>query len=181
MDGATVNQTSNFSYNWFKTIKQKDNSGNTIQQIQIPIISNKEVWDDNSDDYREMLKKTYTNYAQRFWYIDGNKFYEIEAILSSKAQKIFIPKLFNSLLDEYILTLNYKNEPSSILQTYFNVIAPNDSNYTDIECYLSPDEYEQLNGSKLVKLNNDLYYIGSIEGYDPLGQNKTKLKLIRKV
>lgn len=79
------------------------------------------------------------------------------------------------------LTLNYKNEPNSILQTYFKVIAPNDSNYTDIECCLTPDEYDQLNGSKLVKLNNDLYYVASVDGYDPLGRNKTKLRLIRKI
>ena len=50
-----------------------------------------------------------------------------------------------------------------------------------IECYLSPDEYDQLNGAKLVKLNNDLYYVAAIEGYDPLGRNKTKLRLIRKM
>lgn len=189
LDGSSINQTSNFSYNWFKTITQTDKDGNLIQQLQIPIISNKEVWVGNSTDYKEMVKKTYTNYAQRFWYRNENILYNLGAVWKTntiftdgdKSQNLLVSQLADSLKNKSPLTLSYKNEPNSILQTYFNVIAPNDSNYTDIECYLSPDEYDQLNGAKLVKLNNDLYYVAAIEGYDPLGRNKTKLRLIRKM
>lgn len=189
LDGSTVSQTSGFSYNWFKTIEQMDKENKLKQQLEIPVISNKEVWKESTGDYREMLKKVYTNYAQRFWYKDGDKVYNLGAIWNTgtigttedKAQELLIPQLTNSISDGSLLMLSYENKPNSILQTYFNVIATNESNYTDIECYLSPEEYEGLDGSKLVKLNNDLYYIAAIEGYDPLGKNKTKLKLIRKV
>lgn len=189
LEGSTVSQTSNFSYNWFTTINQKNKDGSLNQQVDVPIISNKEVWVGDSTNYKEMQKKSYTNYAQRFWYRNGDRLYDIGAVWKTertepsddKALNLFIPQLTDTISDGNPLILNYKNKPDTILRTYFNVIATNDSNYTDIECFLSPDEYEQLNGSKLVKLNEDLYYIAVIEGYDPLGRNKTRLKLIRKI
>jgi len=79
------------------------------------------------------------------------------------------------------LLLNYKDEPYSILRNYFYLIAGNDSNYTEVECLITPDEYEKLDGTTLVKFNSDLYYVASIDNYDPAYRNKTKLKLIRKI
>lgn len=189
LDGSTVSQTSNFSYNWFTNIKQNFKDLSLVQNLKIPIISNKEVWIGTPDDYKEMLRKVYTNYAQRFWYKNDDNLYNLGAIWKTegmpstddKFQNLLVPQLVNRSTDNNTLTLSYKNEPNSILQTYFSVIATNESNYTEIECYLSPDEYDELGRSKLVKLNNDLYYIASIEGYDPLGRNKTKLRLIRKI
>jgi hypothetical protein len=79
-----------------------------------------------------------------------------------------------------ILHLNYKNQPDTLLRSFFSIVATNESHYTEIECFLSPEEYEQLDGSTTVQFNGDLYYVAAIEGYDPLGMNKTKLKLIKK-
>lgn len=189
LDGKTLTQNSSFSYNWFKNIKIKNNAGQEIS-TPIPVITHKEIWVDNEKDYAEMMKKLYTNYSQRFWY------------RSNSPQTIELGKIWNRLLNDnskekhgniqnvmlsemhkkkQTLTLNYKNEPYSIMNTYFIPIVTNDSNYTDIECYLTPDEYEKLDGTTLVKYNSDLYYVAAIEGYDPTYLNKTKLKLIRKV
>lgn len=189
LDGSTVSQTSNFSYNWFTNIKQVDKDFLLIQNLKLPIISSKEVWEGKLNDYREMLSKTYMNYSQRFWYKAEYSFYNLGAIwktegmpsTNDKYKNLFVPQLVNTSTDSNSLTLSYKSEPNSILQTYFNVIATNESNYTEIECYLSPYEYDGLGRSKLVKLNNDLYYVALIDRYDPLGRNKTKLRLIRKI
>ncbi|WP_062182965.1 hypothetical protein [Dysgonomonas macrotermitis] len=187
IDGSTISQTSSFSYNWFKNIDQEDS--NRKQTLKVPLISNHEIWLGDPSDYKEMVSKVYTNYAQRFWYINQEGIYDLGPIWKTettplnddKALNLYIPQLTDTLSEESTLTLNYKNQKNSILHTYFNVLATNDSNYTEIECYLTPDEYERLDGTALVKLNNDLYYIASIEGYDPIGINKTKLKLIRKL
>lgn len=190
IDGQVVSQTSNFSYNWFKKIikdvvvgqdgEGKDTMG-TIE-LELPVITHKEIWDNNLVDYAEMVKKLYTDYSQRFWY-RSQKQYDVGVVWDNENKKtgLLLPHLDYTLDGQNSLNLNYYDAPNSILSTYFTIIATDDSNYTYVECYLTPDEYEQLDGNKLVKLNGDLYYIASVEGYDPMGRNKTKLKLIRKI
>jgi len=185
LDGSTVNQSSNFSYNWFFEELKRDG-----QSLKVPVITHKEIWTNEKPiDYAEMVKKLYTNYSQRFWYRSGNNYNVGPAWLtmpsvawtSDKFRDFFIPELSNSYKGRKPLQLDYKDEPNSILRTFFNVIAPNESNYTEIECFLRPDEYDLLNGCTLVRYNDDLYHVGAIEGYDPVNKTKTKLKLIRKI
>ena len=190
LDGQVVPQTSNFSYNWFKKITKdivtgRDGEGEDIMgtiELELPVITNKEIWNEDGEDYAQMVKKLYTNYSQRFWY-KSDELYNVGIIWNNHDEQrdLLLPHLQSGVSRENILTLDYYNNPNSILTTYFNIIATDDSNYTYVECYLSPDEYEQMDGSKLVKLNGDLYYIAAIEGYDPMGKNSAKLKLIRKV
>lgn len=187
IDGQVITQSSNFSYNWFKYITRNDlkvcvlGDGGGIVTLKLPVITHKEIWSDALSDYAEKQKKLHTNYSQRFWYKNGEA-YNVGIVWANINGKLLsLPQLDNSLSRPSIMSLDYYDEPDSILNTYFSIIATDDSNYTYIECYLTPDEYEQLDGTKLVELNGDLYYIASVEGYDPMGRNKTKLKLIRKV
>lgn len=184
IDGSTVAQTTSFSYNWFTPIYlKKDKDLNLL----LPMISNREVWNQDSS-YKEMIGKIYTNYAQRFWY-RSKDLYNLGAIWENRdlledndrLQDFYIPQLTDTLSGESRMVLHYKNEPYSILRNYFSVIVTNNSNYTQVECYLTPDEYQRINGLNLAKLNGDLYYIANLEGYDPMGRDKTKLKLIRKL
>lgn len=144
----------------------------------MPIISNYEIWQD-SMNYSEGVQKLYTSYAQRFWYYKG-LLNDVAGNISIGGKNLKLADVSNTFNKDKILMLDYKNKGNTILTTYFTVIASNDTNYTEIECYLTPDEYDRLDGSSLVKWNGDLYYISSIEGYDITEKNKTKLKLIRK-
>lgn len=191
IDGAVVTQTSNFSYNWFKKITKENVVGRnsegkdiiTTQVLELPIITHSEIWK-NADpkDYAEMLKKLYTNYAQRFWYKTDNPD-NVGVVWNNtdKKTQLLLPHLSNRLDQKDTLSLDYNSSSDSILGTYFSIIATDDSNYTYVECYLTPDEYERMDGCTLLKFNGDLYYIAAVEGYDPMGWNKTKLKLIRRV
>jgi hypothetical protein len=183
MDGKTLNQSSDFSYNWYAEIYKDGIS------YLFPVIANKEIWDTEKNDYAEMMKKSYTGYAQRFWYRNGNLL-DAGALWNNlgdacatedKQLPLLLPMLSNTFDNSREqLHLNYKNQSGTLLRSFFSVIATNESHYTEMECYLSPEEYERLDGSMLVQFNSDLYYVASVEGYDPLGKNKTKLKLIRK-
>lgn len=169
-EGNVLAQTSFFSFNWFKDIVF------TVEDTihKFPIITDKEIWiDPTSRDYKEMLKKTYTNSPQRFWYKSNN----IEVSGYGK-QKIEV-SLVRGEIDTTI-RLDYHNKPFSLLSSYFTIFTNNNTSYTIIDCYLSPDEYNKLPYS-LVSFNGDLYYPAEIDGYDPLGRRKATIKLIRKL
>jgi hypothetical protein len=67
------------------------------------------------------------------------------------------------------------------LTEYFSINAYLASNYVNIDVYLSADEYNMLKNGAMAHFDSDLYYVCSIEGYDPSGYNPTTLKLMKKV
>ncbi|WP_165022082.1 hypothetical protein [Dysgonomonas sp. ZJ279] len=172
-ENKRVNQASNFSYNWFKTIK--DNS--TEENYNLPIISEKEPWErTNSGDYADMLNKKYSNLAQRFWYKKDNEIYPTSIDGGVKIEAGLVSNEYNG---SNPIKLHYKNEEHSILDNYFALMADADNQYTTVECYLTPKEYSRVDNS-WVQFNNDLYYVAEIDGYDPMNRKKASLKLIRK-
>lgn len=183
IDGTTVDQVSSFSYNWFKKIKKDE------QNLFFPIITEYKIWDSGTLNYSEMQQKLYTHYGQRFWYKTGETYnlgrlWKKKGLDNSEPDKeldLQVPVLSDVYNGNPSLCLNYKDEANSIMNAYFSIVASNDSNYTEIECYLSPDEYDRMDGNMLVKFNDDLYYIATVEGYDPLNINKAKIRLIRKL
>ncbi len=78
-------------------------------------------------------------------------------------------------------TLNYKNQKLTILDNYFTLLIDGSSHFTEVEGYLTPAQYDALNGAIMAMFNGDMYYVSQITGYDPSGRNKTKIKLIRKI
>ena len=166
--GATsdkvTEQKSSFSFNWFKDIRK---GGNTYP---LAVISKREPWASPAD-YEAMMKKRYTTQPLRFWYptdrtmpIEFNG--QVSAILVSNA----LPG---------VSVLNYKRQPLTILDNYFAVFIGGDSHYTEVEGYLTAEQYEAMGGVSLASFNGDVYYIAELSGYDPSGRNKTKIKLIK--
>lgn len=172
--GATeekvVEQKSTFSYNWFKNIQQ----GSVV--MPLAIISKHDVWADPEEMLRsEAMLKRYTGQALRFWYYDG-LLNDLGAVIEFNNQALSVAKVSNELPG--LNTLNYKNQKLTILDNYFTVLVNADSHYTEIEGYLTPIQYAALSGSARAIFNGDIYRIAEISGYDPLGRNKTKVKLI---
>lgn len=77
------------------------------------------------------------------------------------------------------LYLNYEDKPNSIMREYFTLLT-NDKELTCVECYLTPEEYDMLDRA-YVRLNGDLYNVVDADGFDLMGNGKTKLKLIKKI
>lgn len=170
---TSVEQKSSFSFNWFKTITKTTTGGNI--QIQLPVISKHEAWIE-ATPYAEAMAKRYTTLAMRFWYLNGilPGDYNINGVAMNLAQ------VSNEIAGESIL--DYKNKPHTILTNYYTLIGiGSESHYTEAEAYLTPTQYQNLDGSLMVKFNSDLYYAAELEAYDPTNKNKTKLKLIRRI
>lgn len=195
ISNQVVDQSSNFSYNWYKeiTINQEKKESETKEgenaedrKVSVPIISDKEVWEGSESDYAEMQKKDYVAKAQRFWYkrIGKDSLFNLKLANGKQIQVATTSGVFPQP-DQTQQTgraqiLDYKDKRDSILRNYFvTLFADGNNSYTNIETYLTPEEYTNL-GNSLVRFNGDLYYVAEADGYDPLGKQKTKLKLLRK-
>lgn len=168
-----VEQKSNFSFNWFKNITKHQPGGNII--MPLAIISKHDVWE---LPYPDAMNKRYSNQALRFWYPDG-LLNDLGATFEFNNKQISIIKVSNELTG--LSTLSYKNHKLTILDNYFTILINGSSHYTEVEGYLTPYQYEQLNGAIMAMFNGDIYYIAEISGYDPAGRNKSKIKLIRRI
>lgn len=187
--GSVSEQSSTFSYCWYKPVKFKkyadtsDGDANSIVNY-VPIISKHEVFENGKEDYADMQKKWYTNLPIRFFYpanlVGYEDLYSYE-IFQLGTNPVDLMRVGNEYHNTTVSILDYENKEYSILNNYFTIITTNDTNYTVIETYLTPEEYELLDGRNLIKLNSDLYYVSSIDGYDPLMKNTAKIKLIRKI
>lgn len=172
-----IEQTSNFSYCWYKTLdkelKEEEQGKNKTKPIEVPVIADHEIWAETSN-YNEVSNKTYFNKAQRFWFHSGK----------TEEMKVHnIPAQIAIVQNEYKgnknLWLNYHDKPNSIMREYFTLLT-NDKEYTTVECYLTPQEYDMLDKA-LIRFNGDLYNVVDADGFDPLKNSKTKLKLIKKI
>lgn len=174
VEDTVVEQKSSFSYNWFKEITKIETGGNIT--IKLPVISKHEAWL-TSTAYDTAMSKRYSDLAIRFWYMDGilSGTYKLNGVNMSLAKVSNVAPSGESIL-------NYKNMPATILNNYFTLIGiGSESHYTEVEAYLTPIQYNMLDGSHMVTFNGDQYYAAELEGYDPTNRNKTKLKLIRKI
>lgn len=165
--GDVVEQKSNFSYNWFKDITQG------AATLSLPIISKTDVWQ-NTMPYPEAMGKRYTDLATRFWYFDG----QLDGTFEFNGEALTLAQVSNEL--DGVNILNYKNQKFTLLDNYFTLLINGASHYTEIEAYITPAQYKALNGAIMAKFNGDLYFIAELNGYDPAGRNKTKIKLIRR-
>lgn len=187
-----LQQKSSFSYNWYKKIIDKRNGA---KEIEVPIISDKEAWADTIYDYGKYNSKRYFDKAQRFWYRDGEKCLKIDLSDQSSATQsgsgngaagqaadsIEVALVTNEYKSEgKRLSLNYKNDPNTIMTSYFLLLVDAGNSYTTVECYLTPEEYASIADS-WVRFNGDLYSVAEVDGFDPMCHRQATLKLIRKM
>ena len=164
-----LTQTSNFSYCWYKEIL--DFAKEPL--FKIPVIMNHEAWE-NDLDYEDTMDDRYYDLPQRFWYKTGLFDAEINK------RPVRLAKVSNEYNGETKLTLDYKDDPNSLLNNYFLLLLNVDNTYTVVNCYLTPEEYSRLDIS-LVKFNGNHYNIAEIDGYDPMRRSKGVLKLIKRM
>ena len=178
--------STNFSYTYYMDFDfYQMLSGGTVEssaatKIRIPVIEKSEYMAEGYS-YDESMKHDGYSFTQRFWYRQQleQQYVYLSSILSNGTREsIDLTYPMNSWLD---FNLSYKDNEKSIATEYFNIHPLLSSNYVTVEVYLTPQEYKLIKDGALVKFDNDLHYVSEISGYDPSGNNKTNIKLIKKV
>lgn len=160
---------SNFSYTWYDSFIYGP-------PLNIPVIS-KFSYMIPGYSYKESLKHDGFGLTQRMWFRQPRTNKTVTTA-SLPAETIYLTLPINQYNG---VNLSYKNTEKSLLTEYFNFASAIASNYIQVEVYLTPKEYHELKNGAMVHMDDDLYYCGEITGFDPSNNNKTTLKLIKKV
>jgi hypothetical protein len=171
--GDTLEQASSFSYNWFKSVSKQPE----LVQLSLPVISKAEPWD-AATPYAEAMASYQGQQPVRMWYFDQPTADAGVVVPYGGANASIILALVTDEMPGRSV-LNYRREPNSILVNFFNIMTDVNGHYTEVEAYLTPVQYDQLGRYGKALLNGDTYTVAEIQGYDPTGRNKAKIKLIK--
>ena len=169
-----------FSYTYYDIFKFKNvdingNEGTSEKLILLPVIELSQYMADGYG-YDEAMKHDGYSLSQRFWFrqppsTDG-------VYLHDNLHEFVNFSIPKNQLDGF--NLSYKDSETSILTEYFTCNPMLDSNYVNVDVYMSPSEYKDIKNGSFVHFDSDLYVVSEMEGYDPSGIDKTSLKLIKK-
>lgn len=169
-----------FSYTYydifkFKNVDVNGNEGTEEKLILLPVIELSQYMADGYG-YDEAMKHDGYSLSQRFWFrqkpsTDG-------VYLHDNLHEFVKFSIPTNHLDDF--NLSYKDSEKSILTEYFTCNPMLDSNYVNVDVYMSPSEYKDIKNGSFVHFDSDLYVVSEMEGYDPSGIDKASLKLIKK-
>lgn len=169
-----------FSYTYYDIFKFKNvdingNEGTEEKLILLPVIELSQYMADGYG-YDEAMKHDGYSLSQRFWFrqkpsTDG-------VYLHDNLHEFVKFSIPTNHLDDF--NLSYKDSETSILTEYFTCNPMLDSNYVNVDVYMSPSEYKDIKNGSFVHFDSDLYVVSEMEGYDPSGIDKASIKLIKK-
>lgn len=177
------NKDVQFSYTWYDNFNwyPVDSSFNQEPDVdpivlKIPVISKEEYMID-SYDYTESMKHDGYGLTQRFWYAPTSTgCYVYTRTYPAELVNIYVPSnVYNDL------NLSYKDTENSLLNNYFNLTPYLSSNYVTVEAYINADEYKMIKNGAAIHFDSDIYIPVEMSGFDPSGENKTQIKMIKKV
>ena len=176
-NGSIVKKESIFSYCWYKDIRWNNSTTGTL--IPTPIISDASIW---AKTYIEAQEDgLFTNKTFRLFYPDISNQYLCQIIPNEDFYfaPVYIVPCTNNISPDGSLVLTFdKDEPKSITNQLFNVKLSS-GHQVETNLYLPNQLFNKINSSSRIKMNNDLYQIQTIEGFDPLEENETTLMLIK--
>ena len=188
-DESNIN--TNFSYCWYDTFTwtKVDTSHTedtaTTTTFSMPVIS-KATYMVDGYDYADSEAHDGYGLTQRFWFTPSMQPY-VDSQMHSLPTYVYTDTFPQEVVYLYTPTnqynginLSYKDSETSLLD-YFNIRAYLSSNYVNVDVYLTPEEYNLLKSGGKVRFDDDLYSVVEIQGYDPVGNNKTSLKLMKDV
>lgn len=177
-DGTSANEVSNsLSYCWYQPFTLVEYNGDTETgrtALNLPVIGKYSILAEGSD-YESAMKDDSLSMKMRAWFRGSSSGKQVKIQNENEYVTIYVPEgnYGDTIMD-------YTTTSGSLLRRYFNVINNVNLDKVEIECYLTPMEYQMLCNGADVKFDNNLYQVCEISGYDPTGQEYTTLQLVRK-
>lgn len=197
-DATELSHSTSFSYDWnnkFNILDYKkllNNKETETHIADIPIIGKSEWWI-RGYRYDEMAQYDGRSMTQRFWFRQTPSTFS-KNIGMEEGKKIEVPVggLYNEkgvkwvefvapsltqgiIIGDFYLT--YENGEKTLLNRFFNIDYNSSNEIVNVDCYLSPIEYKKILDGGAVLLDDNIYKVMKISGFDPNGINKTKLQL----
>lgn len=191
--GSIDKKESMWSYNWYKNIKFENGIGLSVSGAPIPVITETTTW---QDEYSYGLAEgdaPTTSKTMRFFFLSKNvnttKYNYIDFIYDKRDGRdincrLVIPsneivtKQYNGDNSSYLLDYNKTaTKKRTITDIFFN-LREQSGYQIDVPIKLTNHMYNQINGATLVKFNDGLYKVKSIEGHDVSQQNDATLSLL---
>ena len=169
---------SKFSYTWYEDFTYVDYDKKTFEEtgytetLRMPVIAKDENFIVQNDD---AMKHDGLSLKQRLWFREQPTQLKFR-MWNGDDVDITLPR---DTYSDYVM--NYKQEVGSMVDKYFNILPMVDSNFLIVEVYITPFEYYQFKNGCMAKIDNDLYIVSEIQGFDPTMTNLTSLKLIKVV
>ena len=160
------------SYCWYDDFTLVNNDNETVATFHIPVISKYQYMIDGYS-YEESMKEDGKGLPIRYWFRNSPTNYTVNV---NNKYPVYITTTSN---ERDGIELSYKNKEGTLLTRYFNIQPNLSSNYVDLECYLTAQEYLLLKNGANVIYDSDVYIVSEIGGYDAMGINPTKLTLIK--
>lgn len=173
--------TTKTSYNWYEQFTVSQDGQDNVK-INIPIIAKDEWMIDGYQD-EEMMKEDGLSLKRRYWFPSDltNTYLLLNADID---RKVYI-RLCTNEYDNCDLSYKLPKQKVSVqndtlLTRYFNIFFDTDTNYIQFDAYLTTDEYVNLKNGANILVDDDVYIVTEIQGYDCSGNNKTTIKAIKK-
>ena len=178
-ENFTVNHPTYSSYTGSDgtTYKYVLNTAATSTEISIPVIIQSQYFIDRGDIEAYMTKDGYS-LNPRLWFRTNDIADTVKTAYNISGEtdvNLYVP--INSYGD---MELNYKDKETNILSRYFNLSQSIDSQYIEIECYLSSIEYFHLKNGADVIFDSDVYKVVEISKYSIARTAPCTIKMMKK-
>lgn len=144
------------------------------EDISIPVISKDEYMIDNYKEEESMLSDGF-GLTQRWFMLPKEK--KTVKVTGHDGTEVTLRLVSNT---DGTLELSYMNRKGTLLDRYFNTLAYTSSDMMECEVWLSAEQYMMLKKGALIRVNSDVYVPCEITGYDPTGNNKAKIRAMKK-
>ena len=156
---------------------KKFNSAVTSTDISIPVIAESQYFIDRGDIESYMLKDGYS-LNPRFWFRTNSIADSANTVYNISGEtdvNFYLPTNTYKGME-----LNYKDRQSNILSNFFNLSQSVESQYVEVECYLTAEEYFHLKNGADIIFDSDVYKVVEISQYSVSRRNPSTIKMMKK-
>lgn len=189
-EAKPLTQTVGFSYDWQNEFQLLDfnemmQGREVYEPIQVSIIGKYEDWIETDVDYDKHLSKDGRSLKQRMWFrgLQDNMFPLPTNTSYMSEDKNSLEWVYLTLTSKrkYVngvwYYLNFNNNYNTLMRYFHTDLDPNKDSIS-VELYITPMEYKDILQGSLIQYDDDIYRVLRLEGFDPKGLEKTKLRLL---